>query len=117
MYKMYGMEVTLDQMACQMLGLKEGSDWQTPLTDMAKDVVKSILIYYGVANNENLTVTDAEYLAKLKELAEYYSNDQKTYTPEEIEKEIGRSTLMQNILMEKVDEYLIDHCTIEYKDE
>lgn len=116
MYQMYGMEVTLDEMACQMLGLKAGSDWQTPLTEMAKDVVKSILVYYGVAENEGLTVTDAEYVEKLRELADYYSSAEKTYTPEEIEKEIGKSTLMQNILMEKVDKYLMEHCTIEYKD-
>ncbi len=116
MYKMYGMEVTLDQMACQMLGLKEGSDWQTPLTDMAKDVVKSILVYYGIAKNEDITVTDAEYVEKLKELADYYSSAQKTYTPEEIEEQIGKATLMQNILMEKVDKHLTEHCTIEYKD-
>lgn len=117
MYKMYGMEVTLDQMACQMLGLKEGGDWQTTLTDMAKNVVKSILVYYGIAKNENITVTDTEYVEKLKELAEYYSSDQKTYTPEEIEEQIGKATIMQNILMEKVDKYLKDHCTIEYKDQ
>ena len=110
------MEVTLDEMACQMLGLKAGSDWQTPLTEMAKDVVKSILVYYGVAENEGLTVTDAEYVEKLRELADYYSSAEKTYTPEEIEKEIGKSTLMQNILMGKVDKYLMEHCTIEYKD-
>lgn len=116
MYQMYGMEVTLDEMACQMLGLKAGSDWQTPLTEMAKDVVKSILVYYGVAENEGLTVTDAEYVEKLRELADYYSSAEKTYTPEEIEKEIGKSTLMQNILMGKVDKYLMEHCTIEYKD-
>ncbi len=116
MYKMYGMEVTLDEMACQMLGLKAGSDWQTPLTNMANDVVKSILVYYGVAKNEGLTVTDAEYVARLKELADQYSNDQKTYTPEEIEKQIGKATLEQNLLMEKVDAFLLDHCTIEYKD-
>ena len=116
MYKMYGMEVTLDQMACQMLGLKEGSDWQTPLTDMAKNVVKSILVYYGIAKNEDITVTDAEYVEKLKELAAYYSNAQKTYTPEEIEKEIGKPTITQNILMEKVDKLVIEYCTIEYKD-
>lgn len=116
MYQMYGMQVTLDSMACQMLGLEAGSDWQTPLTDMAKNVVKSILVYYGVAANEGITVTDAEYVAKLKELADYYSSAEKTYTPEEIESEIGKATLMQNILMSKVDEFLIDHCTIEYTD-
>ena len=116
MYTMYGMQVTLDSMACQMLGLEAGSDWQTPLTDMAKNVVKSILVYYGVAANEGITATDAEYVAKLKELAEYYSSAEKTYTPEEIEEQIGKATLMQNILMSKVDEFLIDHCTIEYTD-
>ena len=117
MYAMYGMQVTLDEMACQMMGLQTGSDWKTPLTEMAKDVVKSILIYYAVAEEQNITVTDAEYVARLKELADYYSSSEKTYTPEEIENEIGKSTLMQNILMEKIDNYLLDHCTIEYKDQ
>ena len=117
MYTMYGMQVTLDEMACQMMGLQTGSDWKTPLTEMAKDVVKSILIYYAVAEEQNITVTDAEYVAKLKELADYYSSSEKTYTPEEIENEVGRSTLEQNILMEKVDKYILDHCTIEYKDQ
>ena len=66
--------------------------------------------------NEDITVTDAEYVEKLKELAAYYSNAQKTYTPEEIEKEIGKPTITQNILMEKVDKLVIEYCTIEYKD-
>ena len=117
MYAMYGMEVTLDEMACQMLGLSAGSDWQTPLNDMAKDTVKSILIYYAIAHQQSISVSDDEFVAEAKEIAEYYSNENKTYTADEVIAQIGEATIRQNLLTEKVDKFLLEHCKIEFKDE
>lgn len=117
MYKMYGMNYTLDQMACQMLGLKEGEDWKTPLTDMAKRTVKGILIYYLISDQQNITVSDEEILAEAKKLAEQNSTAEKTYTAEEVIELVGKDAIKQNLTMMKVDEFLIDHCTIEYKDQ
>lgn len=116
MYKMYGIEMTFDEMACQMLGLETGGDWQTPLNDIVKDTVKSILIYYAIAHQQSISVSDDEFAAEVKEIAQYYSNENKTYTADEIIAEIGESTIWQNILMEKVDSFLLEHSTIEFKD-
>lgn len=115
----YGMSFdTFDQFAVWYLGLDEGDDWQTTTLEYVKETVKSILIYHTVADQQGLAVTDEEFLAYAKELAEYYSsNGTTTYTYEEIIEQIGEQSIRQNILMEKVDEFFLENCTIEYKDQ
>lgn len=117
MYKMYGKEVTFDEMACQMLGLKNGEDWKMSLVDMAKETVKSLLVYYAIADQQGITVSNEEVIDEAKMLAEANSSADKTYTVEEVIEIIGENTLKQNILMTKIDAFLIEQCTIEYKDE
>ena len=117
MYSMYGMSFnSIDEFAVWYLGLDEGDDWKAVTLGYAKDVVKNIMIYYAIADQQNITVTGEEFNAKVKELAEYYSSANKTYTEQEIINEMGEATIRQNILMDKVDEFLIENCTIEYKD-
>ena len=108
---------SLDEFVMTYFGLKEGDDWKAITMGYVKDTVKSILIYYAVAEQQNITVSNEELIAEAKELAEYYSSQGTTkYTYTEIIEQIGESALRQNILMEKIDKLFIENCTIEYKD-
>ena len=98
------------------LGLEEGADVQEAVSSLAQRVVKNNLIYYLIAEQQGLSVSEDEYKAGVKALAEYYSDETTTYTEDAIVKEIGESQIKQNILFDKVEDYLLEHCTIEYKD-
>jgi len=117
MYAMYGYSFkSLDEFVPLYLNLKEGEDWKEKTTELAKEMVKSSLVYHAIAKQQNFSVTDEEFAERAKELAEYYSTEQKTYTVEEIIKEIGEGQIRQNILFDEVEKFLLDNCTIEYKD-
>lgn len=117
MYAMYGYSFkSLDEFVPLYLSLKEGEDWKEKTTELAKEMVKSSLVYHAIAKQQNFSVTDEEFAARAKELAEYYSTEQKTYTADEIIKEIGEGQIRQNILFDEVENFLLDNCTIEYKD-
>lgn len=98
------------------LGLEEGADVQEAVSSLAQSVVKNNLIYYLIAEQQGLSVSEDEYKEGVKALAEYYSDETTTYTEDAIVKEIGESQIKQNILFDKVEDYLLEHCTIEYKD-
>ena len=115
-YGMYGYKVTFDEMACQLLGLQKGDDWETALNKLAEDDVKATLIYYAVAADNGITATDDDVQKKAEELAKQYSTDKKTYTAEEIIKEIGAENIKQTIVFEGVQKLLIQNCTIDFED-
>lgn len=114
-YGMYGYKVTFEEMALQLLGLKEGDDWEAALKKLAEDDVKATLIYYAIATDNNITATDEEVMKKAEELAKYYSTDEKTYTAEEIIKEIGADSIKQSIVFEGTQRLLVENCTIKYE--
>ena len=117
MYAMYGMSFkTFDEFAIWYMGLKEGDDWKAVLTGYSKDMTKNVMIYYAVAAQQKLSVSDEEIRLTAEELAKQYSTANKTYTADEIIEQMGESRIRQNILMEKVDRLLTEECTIEYKD-
>jgi len=107
---------SIDEFIVAYLGLGENDDWKAITVDYAKEVVRNNLIYYTIAEQQGLSVTEEEYKKGVKALAEYYSNESQTYTEESIVKEVGEAQIRQNILFDKVDDYLLEHCTIEYKD-
>ncbi len=117
MYTAYGMQVTFEDMALQMLGLSAGSDWSSALRTMATEVVENILVYYAIAEYEGITVTNDDVLKEAENIAKQYSTEQKTYTAEEVISLMTEKTIRQNVLMQKVDDFLLEECTIEYKDE
>lgn len=98
------------------LGLEDGASVQDEVAGLAKSMVRNNLIYYTIADQQNLSVSDEEYKEGVKALAEYYSDETTTYTEDAIVKEIGEAQIRQNILFDKIEDYLLEHCTIEYKD-
>lgn len=115
-YAMYGYTITFEEMALQLLGLNKGDDWEGALRKMAEEDVKATLLYFAIAEDNNITATDEDVQKKAKELAEYYSSDTKTYTAEEIIKEMGVDNIKQGIIFDAVAKLLTENCTIEYKD-
>ena len=113
---MYGYQVTFEEMALQLLGLSAGGDWEGALRKMAEEDVKATLLYFAIAQDNGITATDADVQKKAVELAEYYSSDTKTYTAEEIIKEMGVDNIKQGIIFDAVAKLLTENCTIEYKD-
>ena len=115
-YAMYGYQVTFEEMALQLLGLKKGDDWEDALRKMAEEDVKATLLYFAIARDNGITATDEDVQKKAVELAEYYSSDTKTYPAEEIIKEMGVDNIKQGIIFDAVAKLLTENCTIEYKD-
>ncbi len=116
-YSMYGYKFnSLDEFVTTYLGLKEGEDWKEKTVEFAKEMVVNALVHHIIAEQQGMTVTDEEFTETVKELAEYYSSESKKYTPDEIVEQLGEQSIRQNILFEEVEEYLLDNCTIEYKD-
>ncbi len=115
LYTMYGIQVTFDQMAAQMLGLQSGQDWKTELTKFAKETVKTNMVYTYIAQQNGLSVSDKEYNDKVDELVEYYSSNGQKVTREEIIEKIGEKVIRRTMLFEKVDDLLLSSCTVGFK--
>ncbi len=130
-YTAYGYSFeSFDKFVVAYLGLNETDDWKTLTMAYAKEMVKSSLIYYTVAKQQGISVSDEEYTKGVKALADYYTDYytnyytqyygyeyEYVYTEEDVIKEVGEAQIRKNILFEKVEDYLLEHCTIEYKDE
>ena len=116
-YSMYGYKFdSLDDFVKTYLGLKDGEDWKEITRGYAKEIVENSLVYYAIADEQSFSASDEEFDAEAKRLAEYYSSSSKTYTVEEIIEMVGESSIKQNIIFEKVENFIMDNCTIEYKD-
>ena len=116
-YSMYGYKFdSLDDFVKIYLGLKDGEDWKEITRGYAKEIVENSLVYYAIADEQSFSASDEEFDAEAKRLAEYYSSSSKTYTVEEIIETVGESAIKQNIIFEKVENFIMDNCTIEYKD-
>ncbi len=113
---MYGNTVTVDQMAVLMLGLNDGDDWKAELTKFAQETCKSYLVYFYIAQQNDLAVTDEEYNAEINDIIEYYESQGTTYTKDDIIKEYGERMIRENILMQKVNEFLISNCNVSFKE-
>ena len=114
-YTMYGMSVTFEQMARQLLGLESTGDWKTALEDLAKNSVRSRLVYFAVAQQNNITVTDEEYEAMIQYFIDYYKQSGYTYTREDIINGIGEDSIRENALMQETEDLLFSNCTVSYK--
>ncbi len=112
----------LDEFVSLYMGLEEGADPGAAVVSLAKEVVRNNLIYYTIAKQEGLSISDEEYKEGLAALVIYYndyyasSGSTVTYTEESLVAELGEKQIRQNMLFDKVDDCLLENCTIEYKD-
>lgn len=116
-YTMYGYPTTLDEMARTLLGLNEGDDWQAATAELAKNITKSTMVTYEIAQQQGFTVTEAEFDERVQLYIDYYKEQGTVYTADEIINGVGESTLREEILFSKVDAYLIEQCkNVTYSD-
>ena len=113
-YQMYGYPVTVDEIAIMRLGLSEGADWEAELTKIAQTIVKNTLVYYAIAQNQSISVSDQEYNEQVQYYIDYYESNGQTYSAEEIIDGIGEDIIRENALFSKIDDYVISNCTVNY---
>ena len=116
LYSMYGYKFdSLEEFLVAIVGLDK-DNWQEQVTDLAKNAVQTSLICYSIAKNQNITVTDEEFNAYVETLIGKNSSEAQQYTADEIIEMYGRQQINETLLFDKVNEFLLDNCTIEYKD-
>ena len=89
-YVSYAFGVDMEEFEKQ---LKEAADYQ----------LKGRLVVKAIADAEKMQVTEEEYQAELSELAETYGAE----SPEAFEEQYGRDVIEENILFEKVLDFVV----------
>ena len=115
----YGMSFnSLDEFVIAYLGLESGADWKEVTTENAQTDVSQNLIFHYIAQQENIIITDTDYQNSIQYYVNYYNsqgNGTTTYTAKEIEEGLGARFLKEHALFEKVQDLLVEHCTVTYK--
>ena len=92
----------------QILGIASMDELEMVAEGMAHDRVKNALIISAIATNEEITLTESEYLEKIVTLADEYGY----FDGEEFESVYGKDEVRNLLLEEKVMEFLIKSATI-----
>lgn len=90
-----------------MMGMTE-EQFKEEATTMAQATIARQMVCKLIAKAEGMTVTDEEYQAGLEQYAKDYSNASKEYTTEEFETEYGKELITENILLEKVLDFVTE---------
>ena len=114
-YTAFGMQVTFDEMARNLLGIESTADWKAELISLAQDNAKSRMIYYAIAQQNNIKVTDDDYEDTVQYVVEYYKDNGYSYTKEEIINGIGEDAIRESAMFQKADELLLSNCTVSFK--
>lgn len=110
----YGMSFnSLDEFVKAYLGLEDGEDWKAVTTETAKTDVSQNLIFHYIAQKEGVIITDADYQASIQYYVNYYADYK--YTASDVESGLGARFLKEHALFEKVQDILIEYCTVTYK--
>ncbi len=116
-YAMFGYNFdTLKEFLVSVYGF-DMDNWEQEVQDLAKNSVHNSLLVYSIAEANNITVSDEEFNDYVKIIIEESSSETQTYTADEIISMYGRQQITEVLLSDKVNEFLMDNCTIEYKDE
>ena len=92
-----------------------GSSWKDQFMEQSKSDVAKNLIYHYIAQKENITVSDEEYQNAVNHYIEIYSEAGQEMTAADIEYYLGESGIKEYVIAEKVNELLINNCTISYE--
>lgn len=90
------------------LGFESMDAFKEEMGNYAYDVEKNAMIVEAIAEKEGIKVADADYQAKVAEMAEYYGYEDVA----EFEKENGKDLIMDSILSELVMDYIISEAVI-----
>ena len=76
---------------------------------LAEATIARQMVCKLIAKAEGMTVSDEEYQAGLEQYAIDYSTDSQAYTPEEFEEAYGKDVVTENILLEKVLDFITEN--------
>ena len=115
----YGMSFnSLDEFVVSYLGLEKDDDWRAITTENAQTDVTQNLVFHYIAQKENIIITDTDYQNSIQYYVNYYNtqgNGSTIYTAKQIEEGLGARFLKEHALFQKVQDLLIEHCTVTYK--
>ena len=114
-YAQYGYKISFEEMATQMLGLKSGGDWKKALTELAQNTVKSKMIYYYIAQKNDITISGEEFDKEVEAIVKYAEANGQKYTKEEVVEMVGELAIRETAIFVKVDSLLIEGCTVSFK--
>lgn len=116
-YEAYGYKfASFDDFVIKYLGLETGADWKAETREQSEIDVLQNLLCHLIAQQENIEVTEEDYKAAVDYYMEYYKSYGQTITEEELVKAVGERLLNEYALFEKVNEFLLENCTVDYKD-
>lgn len=116
-YTYMGMSfASMDDFACQFLGLESGADWKAEITKYAEDATKQTMVYHIVAKNEGIEITQEDVNKEIDAYIDYYKNYYgKDYTREEVLENMGEIAIKESALCTKVLDYLIVRVNVIYE--
>lgn len=103
---------SLDEFAISYLGLEKGTDWKAELKRNAENAVAQKLIIHVIADQQGLSVTDAEYEAEIQANIDYYKANGQTYTREEVIDLAGEDMMKEAVLYDKVVGFIKERMTV-----
>ena len=97
-----GTDVTLDAYlkACQM----KKKQWDSQITEQAKQSLKQKMFIEKVADNEGLNLSDADYKKEVKKIAK-----QQGVSVKDFEKQYGKDVIMISLLQQRVNDFIVDN--------
>jgi sulfur relay (sulfurtransferase) DsrC/TusE family protein len=90
--------------------------WVSIINKRTHSIPAENLLCHLIAQQENIEVTEEDYKAAVDYYMEYYKSYGQTITEEELVKAVGERLLNEYALFEKVNEFLLENCTVDYKD-
>ncbi len=104
----------VDSFAVVYLGLEKGADWKAELRRMSELMVKKDMITHAIGELEGIeSVTDEEYQAQINYWVEMYYG---YMTSAEIEKNMGKTFLIQSAFADKMKDWLLEAFVFTYED-
>ena len=88
-------------------------EFELGATELAEQGVKEDMICYAIARSENLTIDDKEY----KERATAYAKENFDMDFEEFEKTYSKETILEQLMIEKVKDFVAENADITYVEE
>lgn len=84
-------------------------DFSKEMKTLAEATIARQMVCKLIAKAEGMTVSDEEYKTGLEDYVKQYSNDSVTYTAESFEEQYGKDVITENILLEKVLDFITEN--------
>lgn len=104
-----------DDFMCQYMGLADGADWESKLTDTYTKIIKRHMVCHAIAQIEKVELTDEEYEQEIKYYIDQAALNSQTLTRQDVIETVGEYTIRENAMFSKVCSMLYDNSSIIYE--